>query len=257
MIKEIYTAALGMVPQQTRLEITANNIANANTTGYKRIGVFEQSLIDARENMLNTRGDVEQEDPPTQQYTDYTQGALTNTGNPLDLALDREGFFVLHDKNGDESFVRGGHFEIGSDGTIVTPDGKTLMGDSGPLVVNRTNQQGFRNDERTQNIRINDNGEVFADNQFVGRVQVMNVENPQTLARANNSGFRPTDQTNYAPMQADSIRLKQGYLEASNVNIIGEMVAMIQLQRAFEMGQKVITTNDGTLERSIDIGRFS
>lgn len=76
MLKELYTAALGMLPQQTRLEMTANNLANANTVGFKRSGIFEQSLIEARENLLNVRGDAETEDLPISQYVDFRPGAL-------------------------------------------------------------------------------------------------------------------------------------------------------------------------------------
>lgn len=258
MLKALYTAAMGMLPQQTRLEVASNNIANANTTGYKRIGIFEQSLVEARQNMLNIRGSAEQEDAPIQQFSDFTLGALTKTDNPLDLALDQEGFFVVQDSKGNEYFTRSGHFSLDSDGKIITGDGKSLMGEQGELVVNNHNaQNGLRNDEKKLNIRISDNGEVFADNQFVGRVRVMSVKNPQSLERSGGVDFVPSNETDYSQMSAEQVRLKQGFLESANVNIIQEMVNMIQLQRSFEMGQKVIHTNDGTLERSIDIGRFS
>ncbi len=93
MLKELYTAAMGMMPQQTRLEITSNNIANANTTGYKRIGIFEQNLIEARNNLQHIKGDAEPGDAPLSQYTDFNLGTLQKTENPLDIALDQDGFF--------------------------------------------------------------------------------------------------------------------------------------------------------------------
>lgn len=258
MLKEIYTAALGMLPQQTRLEITTNNIANANTTGFKRLGVFEQSLIDARENQLNIRGDAEQEDPPTQTFTDYSEGSLQKTDNPLDLSIAQQGFFVLQDEDGNESLTRNGHFVLDTVGRITTPDGKFLMGDQGYITANTRNDvNGFANTDRSTVIRVNPQGEVFANDQMVGRLQIMNVENPQTLLRVGSSEFSATEETEMSQLQPENVRLQQGFLETSNVNIINEMVTLIQLQRSFEMGQKVISTNDGTLERSIDIGRFS
>jgi len=92
MIKELYTAAMGMIPQQTRLEVIANNMANANTTGFKRDSVFERNLIDAKANLWNTPGDAEDDDPPIGKYTDFSSGSMQQTYNPLDIALNGDGF---------------------------------------------------------------------------------------------------------------------------------------------------------------------
>ncbi len=258
MLKEIYTAAMGMLPQQTRLELTANNIANANTTGFKRIGVFEQSLIEARENLLNNKGEAEQADPPLDQYTDFSTGSFQKTDNPLDLSLDTKGFFVLSDEDGNETFTRSGHFQINERGVVVNDSGKALQSDKGDIVVDPGQQTaGLANDKTAMSISINANGEVYANNQYLGAVQVVSVDNPQTLQRTNGMEFQAGDTTDYRYLSPTEVNVKQGFLEGSNVNIINEMVTMIQLQRSFEMGQKVITTNDGTLEKSIDIGRVS
>jgi flagellar basal body rod protein FlgG len=257
MLKELYTAALGMLPQQTRLEMTANNIANSNTTGFKRVAVFEQSLIDARANLNNIRGEAESDDPPLHQFTDFSEGALQKTDNPFDLAVGQEGFFVVQDDDGNESFTRGGHFQIDQEGKVISGDGKFLMSDKGVLTVQSQQNSGLQNDQKAVSIRINDHGEVYANDQYVARIQLVKVENPQTLERVNGMEFTPTNDTRYSIVHPDTVSMKQGYLESSNVNIISEMVAMIQLQRAFEIGQKVITTNDGTLDRSIEISRYS
>jgi flagellar basal-body rod protein FlgF len=257
MVKELYTAALGMIPQQTRLEMTANNIANANSVGYKRVAVFEQSLIEARQNMLYNKGEAEQSDSPLDQYTDFTPGSLQRTDNPLDLSMDKEGFFVLQDDDGNESYTRTGQFQIDENGMIVSDSGKYLVGDRGAIRIDAARMsQGLMSDRKAVSIRISPNGELFANDQFVSRVQAMRVENPQTLLRTSGMEFTSTDETVVATIPQEDVTIKQGYLETSNVNIITEMIAMIQLQRSFEMGQKVITTNDGTLERSIDMGRF-
>lgn len=258
MLKELYTAAMGMMPQQTRLEITSNNIANANTTGYKRIGIFEQNLIEARNNLQHIKGDAEPGDAPLSQYTDFNLGTLQKTENPLDLALDQDGFFVVHDDNGEEYFTRGGHFTLSQDGKLVATDGKFLAGENGgPIVIQQQADNALHNAETAVEIKIHDTGEVFANNQLVGRIAVVKVDNPQTLERVNGAEFLPGEDTNFERISAENIRLKQGYIESSNVNIINEMVQMIGLQRAFEIGQKVITTNDGTLDRSIEMGRFA
>lgn len=259
MLKELYTAALGMIPQQTRLEVTANNIANANTIGYKRSGIFEQSLIEARENLLNVRGDAETEDLPISQYIDFRTGALQKTGNPLDLALDGSStFFTVADTDGNEYLTRAGHFTLDPQGFVIMPDGKKLLTTSGPLRI-EIPQQGdiINNDHLTRQIQISPNGEVQLNGLFIGQLRIVEVTNPQTLQRSGHTCFVPTDITVLEEVPPDRVRLQQGFIETSNVNIVNEMVTMIQLQRMFELGQKVIQTNDSTLERSIDIGRFN
>ncbi len=248
---------MGMLPQQTRLELTANNIANANTTGFKRIGVFEQSLIEARENMLNNKGEAEQADPPLDQYTDFSTGSVQRTDNTLDICLKQDGFFVLQDDNGTETFSRAGRFQVNEHGVVVSDSGKALQSDRGDIVVDAAKHSGqLNNDQKAISIRISDVGEVFANDTFVGNISVVRVSNPQSLTRINSMEFSPTDNTDYNYAKTEEVSLKQGFLEGSNVNIINEMITMIQLQRSFEMGHKVIVTNDGTLEKSIDIGRL-
>jgi flagellar basal-body rod protein FlgG len=259
MLKELYTAALGMLPQQMRLEITANNIANANTVGYKRSGIFEQSLIEARENLLNVRGDAETEDLPLRQYVDFRPGALQKTGNPLDLALDSNGtFFVVADPDGTEYLTRGGHFTLDDRGFIITGDGKLLLSASGPIqLLLPALDENAHSDNRERNIQISPQGEIQLNGQFIAQLRVVQIANPQTLSRSSATCFLPTDATDIRELAPHDIRVQQGYLESSNVNVISEMVTMIQLQRMFELGQKVIQTNDSTLDRSIEIGRFN
>ncbi len=259
MLKELYTAALGMLPQQARLEMTANNLANANTVGFKRSGIFEQSLIEARENLLNIKGDAEIEDLPLRHYVDFRPGALQKTGNPLDIALDGSNtFFVVLDRDGNELLTRAGHFTLSEQGTVITPDGKVLLSSNGPVRIELPQQGEFvTNDHVARQIQISPQGEIQLNGQYVAQLRVVEVTNPHTLERASSTCFHPRDDTSIREIEPTEIRVQQGYLEASNVNVVSELVSMIQLQRMFELGQRVIQTNDGTLERSIDIGRFS
>lgn len=247
-----------MIPQQNRLEVLANNIANANTAGFKRESVFERFMINAQENMNSIKGDAEQEDPPSYTFTDFSSGRVERTGNLLDLAIDApDGYFIVQDEAGKQFYSRAGHFVIGNDGNIRTGDGLALMGENGPIQLDRTfaapDQAG---DNRSINVRVEDDGEIFANEMPLGRIQLVKVENPQTLVRESGTHFSETDETitDYVPQ--NETRIRQGYVENSNVDIIKEMVEMIELQRLFETGQKVIHTNDGTLDRAIDIGRF-
>lgn len=258
MLKEFFTAALGMVNQQTRLEVTANNMANANTTGFKRAGVFERNLIDARANFYNVKGDVEQNDPPIGSYVEFEAGSFQQTDNPLDLAIQDEGFFVLKDQEGKDYLTRAGNFRLGTEGEIVAMDGKKLQGFGGDLVIPKEMLVAKEGDTdfKAVEIKITDNGHVYANNKDIGTIVIAKPEDLDTLQRISNQDFIGKWNAEVSPTDPDNVVVKQGWIEGSNVNIIKEMVSMIELQRMFEAGSKVISTNDSTLTNSIGIGRY-
>lgn len=259
MLKELYTASMGMMPQQTRLEVIANNMANANTPGFKRESIFERNLIEATEHFYNVPGDVEQDDPPYGSYIDFSKGAFEKTDNPLDIAIENsKGFFVMRDAEGNEFLSRSGHFMLSPDGTIEATDGKLLMGADGPLSVQFEyhNNPLNLNDSKAVELRISENGEVFANNQNIGMLRIVNVDNPQSLHRVSNANFVASELTVQSEIMQENVAVRQGWLENANVDIVSEMVTMIELQRMFEAGSKVIQTNDGTLDQSMRVGRF-
>lgn len=258
MLKEFFTAALGMQNQQTRLEVIANNIANANTTGFKRANVFERNLIDARANFYNVKGDVEQNDPPIGSYYDFSNGAFQKTDNPMDLAIDGEGFFLVEDSEGKQFLTRNGEFRLSEDGTFVRNDGKVLIGEEGPI---RISSEFFSNPEITQdgraiNLRIAQTGEVFLNDVQIGKIVLVVPEEMNELQRISNGEFIVTGISDVKYLDLDKVKVRQGWLENSNVDVVSEMVQMIELQRMFEAGSKVIQTNDSTLDRSIALGRY-
>ncbi len=258
MLKEFFTAALGMVNQQTRLEVTANNIANANTTGFKRAGVFERNLIDARANFYNVKGDVEQNDPPIGSYVEHTAGGYRQTDNPLDIAIQDDGFFVLKDAEGKDFLTRAGNFRLNTEGEIIAMDGKKLQGFGGDLVI-PPELFGAKDAEGqfvAVDIKITDRGEVFANNRDIGTILIVRPDDNNTLQRISNQDFVTTWTADVTPVNPEEVTIKQGWIEGSNVNIISEMVQMIELQRMFEAGSKVISTNDSTLDKSIQLGRY-
>ncbi|MFP4369940.1 MAG: flagellar hook-basal body protein [Candidatus Kapaibacterium sp.] len=258
MLKEIFTAALSMHNQQTKLEVTANNLSNANTLGYKRAVAFERNLIDARANFYNTAGDVEQNDSPVGSYYDLNPGAMQQTENPFDLAIDGNGYFVLQDEDGREYLTRSGNFKLSSDGTLTAMDGKFLMGHNGPVNIMSEFIENPRlnGDTKAVDIKINEHGEVYANDFHVGDILLADCPNPITLQRVSKSLFFATkdSEIDYLPMDRASIR--QGWLENSNVDVVQEMIEMIELQRMYEAGSKIIRTNDDTLDRSIGLGRY-
>lgn len=258
MLKELYVAGLGMQNQQTRLEVIANNIANASTTGFKRASVFERNLQDARANLYNVKGDVEQNDPPVGSYYDFSNGVFEKTDNPLDLSIDGKGFFLLKDSEGKDFLTRAGNFQLNEDGTLTAKDGKFLMGNEG--IINFSNEalskHQITNDNKNTSIKINDFGEIFVNDFSIGQIRIVDVKDYDTLQRISNQEFIATNLTEVNDLNPDNINIKQGWLESSNVNIVSEMVNMIELQRMFEAGSKVIQTNDNTLDRTVSMGRF-
>jgi flagellar basal-body rod protein FlgF len=259
MLKELYTAALGMMPQQTRLEVIANNMANAGTNGFKRESVFERNLIDARANFYNVPGDVEQDDPPTGSYIDFDQGGFRQTDNPLDLAIDgKNNFFMMQDEEQNIFLSKDGHFTIGTDGTIQAMDGKFLMGAAGPINIYREfdlDPQSIR-DTRSLDITFRNREKYLLMRYPWERYKLLRSKNLESLQKVSASDFIVTKDTFLNYINPDQISVKQGWLEESNVNIVNEMVTMIELNRAFEAGSKVIITNNETLDRSIALGRF-
>ncbi len=258
MLKELFTAALGMQNQHTKLEVTANNLANANTSGYKRSEAFERNLIDARANFYNTPGDVEQNDPPIGSYVDYSAGSFNQTENQLDVAIENKGFFALQDGEGKKFLTRAGRFKVTEDGTITAMDGKTLLGKEGPInVFQEFMEEGTANmDVRSLEIKINEKGQVFANAKEVGSIAIYNPKDEKTLQRISNSEFIATNWSDIEELDESQMTLRQGWLEGSNVNVVNEMIEMIELQRMFEAGSKVIKTNDDTLTNSIRLGRY-
>ncbi len=250
---------MGMLPQQTKLEVTANNIANASTPGFKRESVFERNLIDARANFYNVQGDVEQNDPPVGSYTDFSQGSFIKTDNPLDIAIDnKNGFFVLQDEQGNEYLTKSGKFQITNEGLIVTSDYKMLKGVNGPFNLNNAliNSREEYEESKKINLIITQNGEIQLNQTPIGNLRIVEVNNLQSLQRVSNSCFVTTDGTDFRDLEKEEISLKQGWIEGSNVNIIKEMVEMIEVQRMFELGSKVIHANNETLEISLRMSKF-
>lgn len=260
MLKELYTAAMGMLPQQTRMEVIANNMANASTTGFKRSSVFERNLIDAKSNFYNVPGDAEQNDPPTGEYTDYSQGSYEQTNNPLDVAIETQnGFFLVQDLDGNSFLTRSGNFKLSDEGYIVTYDGKNLMGnDQTPLRISKEiyNSELSAETSKSLNINIDGSGRLSVNEKSLGAIQLVNVSNLESLEQISSTDFIVRSDTDLEYLTPEETAVRQGWIEDSNVSIVNEMVAMIELQRMFEAGSKVIQTNDGTLDRSIRLGTY-
>ena len=254
-MRALNTAATGMQAQQLNVEVIANNIANMNTTGFKRQRAeFEDLLYQSIEKMGVSSSDANTIVPTGVQvgsgvksgsvYRITEQGNMGQTGNPYDLAIQGDGYFIVQLPDGRDAYTRAGNFSLNADGQIVTGEGYVVA-------------PGISVPSDATSVSINRQGVVsaiMADGstpQDVGALEMARFVNPPGLDAIGDNMFLETAASGAANRgQPGSIgfgTLQQGYLETSNVNAVSEISDLITAQRAYEMNSKVITTTDEML----------
>lgn len=249
-MKALAIAATGMSAQQTNVEVIANNIANLNTTGFKKSRAEFTDLMyqsQRRQGVNSTEAgtivpagvEVGLGVKPSAVTRITLQGNLENTGNPLDVALEGRGYLKIDMPDGTETYTRAGNLQKSADGTVVTVDGFQV---SPGIVI----------PENTREITINRDGEVLAfidgetDPQNIGRIAISNFVNEAGLEALGDNLFRPTEASGEPiegfPGDPGFATLRQGYVETSNVDSVSEITSLITAQRAYEMNSKVIDT---------------
>jgi flagellar basal-body rod protein FlgG len=247
MIKGIYSSEAAMRPKMTRMEVLANNLANINTTGFKRDRVFIRMLQESSAARPDGRTDLSGVE--TQKYIDLSAGAMRQTGNPFDVSLANDGFFAVETPRG-VRMTRNGNFSLDAEGTLVTAEGHPVLGTAGRIQIPHMD----RLDQDT--ITINGSGEVVYNKETLGHLRVVVPENPAVLQKDHESLFFVNEGERLREIPPDQVTIHQGFLEESNVEGIEEMIAMIELSRAFEADQRMIQSQDATLDRTMDIGRL-
>ncbi len=276
MVKGLYTAYTGMINEQHRMDVLTNNLANANTNGYKKEGVTSQSFKDQLALKIKDYTDA----PFTARglgiinpgvkigegYVDWSEGPMKETNNTFDLAIGGYGFFGIEYTNKainierdtagqlDIMYTRDGNFTLTSDGTLVTQDGDFVLSQDGAHIQIDPNLP----------VEINTLGEIIQDGEVVdtiGRFDFEKVTYPDgrisydTLEHYGENMYIPTDEA--AEMEATG-QIYSGFLEQSNVSTVDEMVQMIATQRHYDTNQRMITTIDETLDISVNqLGRMS
>ena len=251
----MFSGLFAALSTEHRMNYVANNLANANTRGYKRDTVaFKDTMVsyafdEIREPLLNLKSDPLFPEPLNASRVrlavskiDFAQGSMQYSGNPLDVAINGENAFFRVATPTGAFLTRNGAFVLSEDGTIMTPQGYPVQAQGGG---NITIPQG------TRHIQISGDGQVIADNDVIGQIALANVDNPQNLEKMGNNLYRPRQNVQVAEGDAYATggRLEQGFTEAANVEVVPEMVNMIEVQRQFEAYQKVMQTSD-TLDRA-------
>jgi flagellar basal-body rod protein FlgG len=251
----LWVAKTGLDAQQTNMAVISNNLANVNTTGFKKSRAVFQDLLYQNVSQVGAATSQNTQAPSGLELGTgvnlvatekvYTQGNLNQTGNALDVAINGNGFFQVLTPDGSLAYTRDGSFQVSATGQIVTASGFTVQ----PAI---TIPQG------AQSVTIGADGTVQVQlvgqsaPSTVGTLQLANFVNPAGLQPNGEnllveSGSSGTAQTG-APGANGLGALQQGYTESSNVDVVEEMVNMIETQRAYEMNTKAIETNDQMLQ---------
>jgi len=262
MVRSLFTGATGMHAQQMMIDNIAHNLSNVNTTGFKKSQMQFQDLLYQTIDHAGTLTSSMTSRPvelsigngvrPVSTFKIFTQGNLEHTGNPLDLAIDGDGFFQLRRGDGEMFFTRTGAFRVNDNGQIVTPDGFFLDPD-------------ITLPADTEAINISPEGIIQAKlfNQTmpieVGQIELARFINAAGLRSVGGNRFQETIASGQ-PMigmagNQDMGAINQRYLETSNVEIVEEMVNMIVAQRGYEVNSKTVRTADTMLEIAVNLKR--
>lgn len=293
MLKGLYTAYTGMINEQHRMDVLTNNLANSTTNGFKKEGTTSEAFDTVlaykikdlsepgnlpRPMATNRPVDEEEANNPLNEtymdrrvsrtglnlgvkigenYVDYSEGPIKETGNPLDLALSDRGFFAIQytNKAGETSikYTRDGNFTMNRLGYIQTQDGDYVLSEDA---------QRIQVDPALE-ISINRNGDIYQDGAFVDTIGISDFEDYNYLERFGENFFQPVEgateleRSDVLEEFGTATEIHAGYLEMANISVVTEMVNMIALQRQYESNQKVITTYDDTLEQAVTNGRMS
>lgn len=278
MIRGWYTGASGMAAQQIRLDAISNNLANVDTDGYKRdVAVhkaFAQLLLRRMNDdglyqhplgsgdMSPVIGKVGTGVETNELFTEFEQGAMKQTENDFDLALDGKGFICVQTPDG-ERYTRNGGFILGKEGYLETKDGYPVLGENGPIRIKANNflvdargkiwvNRSWADDDPTRLVGREQN--EWEDTFHLDTVKLVDFKRDRFLAKQGSSLYASTEESGEARAfgAGQTPKVIQGFVEASNVNPVTEMVRMIEVNRAYEANQKTIQSHDGMLSKLIN-----
>lgn len=271
MMRSLWTAASGMTTQQTNVDTISNNLSNMNTIGFKKESAQFKTLLyqTIQEKQTNSEGGVK---PLSAQVglgvktaairSIYTQGAYTATGNDFDLAINGKGFFAIQMPDGRIGYTRNGAFQIG-----LSEEGLVLASSEGYPVLNSNGEPiVVTGDYNSSELSVDRNGylcypDKTNNKRSIGiQIGLVQFANPAGLEKSSDSILYQTDASGEPVMEAMSSdssksKIRSGYLEASNVDSVEEMVNLIVAQRAYEMNSKIISASDEMLQQANNLRR--
>jgi flagellar basal-body rod protein FlgG len=255
MLRSIFTAATGMEAQRLNIDVVANNLANVNTTGFKRSRADFQDLLYQDAKVPGSSSAEGFQIPsgiqvglgvrPVAVQKIFEQGDFARTGNPLDLVIEGDGFFQVPQTDGTLSYTRAGSFKLDSTGRVVTSDGYPI--DPGITIPSNATSVTVGTDGKVTVTQPGSNAPTE-----VGRITLARFSNPGGLKAMGRNLFTPTDSSGEAITANPGVEgmgtISQGFVEMSNVNVVEEMVNMIVSQRAYEINSKAVQASDEMLQ---------
>ena len=280
MVRGLYTGASGMIAQMKRIDVLSNNLANVNTASYKKDTTIAKSFPEMLMRRINDDGvrklPVGSYDlmpvigkmgtgvEINEVYTRYTQGSFKQTENSFDLALEGKGFFCVETENG-ERYTRNGSLLIDRDGWLVTKDGYRVLGENGPVQIKKNNfivdEDGnvYQNLEYAEDplrlVSMEEN--EWNDTVLTDRLKIVDFPKLRYVKKEGSSLYRETEYSGTAFVrEVERPKVRQGFLEQSNVNPVTEMVNLIEVHRSYEANQRMIQSNDAALGKAVnEVGR--
>ena len=264
--KGVYTALSGAMAQSLKLDTIANNIANVNTPAFKRDQQVFNEYLTANEkpptviqvpkvpasieSFYDMQGGDKSFVDTKGTFTDFSQGSLKRTGNPLDVAINGKGFFEIATPQG-VRFTRSGNFTLDGNGRLVTKDGYPVLTASGDAAADPS----ARTIQVTGNapLTISDNGDLMEGTEVRGKLSLVNIEKVDDLQKIGNSLYGFKNNAKPEVTNVANVSLQGGHLEASNINIVQEMTDMIQTHRVFESTQKAISAYDSMSDKLVNV----
>lgn len=260
MIRALQTAATGMTAQQTKLEVTSNNIANSSTPGFKKSRAEFQDLLYQTDRTPGAATGQGTQSPTGMQVglgvktagtqRVHSQGSMQNTNNPLDLAIEGRGFFSVVDPNGELLYSRDGSLKIDAQGRVVNTDGYPLAA-------------GINVPPDAQTISVGGDGSVSVqipgqpEPVLLGQIEIVTFPNPAGLQSLGRNMLKETAASGQPTVGQPGIEgrgtLAQGSLELSNVEVVEEMIDLITGQRAYEVNSRVIRAGDEMLQSTANL----
>ena len=250
MLDGMRMATEGMMNMSVRQEMVTNNLANAGTVGFRKESLVLESFSNIMNREMTGKGEVtgsggyeNKSGVRCSSATSTTQGALKETGNSFDLALNDngKGYFTIQTPRGIE-FTRAGQFKLHpTNGHLVTNDGSFVLGHKGPIKL------------EGKDFKVSDNGVVSVDGKEIDRLLVSRIEDPKAIVRQGGASFAVD---NPAVVATTDFKVAQGYLEQANFNALTEMVELMQTMRNFEANQKALQSHDQRLQKAVnELGR--
>lgn len=248
MLRGVYTSATGMEAQKDMQEIIADNLANANTSGFKAVRHIYKSFADHP--IVNSAtgqemGEISHGIEPFSTSYDFAQGPLRQTGNPLDVAIQGEGFFAIQDADGVVSYTRNGHFSLDKDGYIVTQAGDFLL-DQGFAPV----YLGFQG---VRDLVVLRNGNMVVNGDYVARLNTFEFPDDAKIMRLAGDKYT-ADKALTGMNNSFNSTLAQGFIENSNVSPVKTSAEMVQVMRTYESNQRAMKAQVDTLQMLMQLG---